>query len=114
MPKRNTLYLAPPFAIEQGLKKLGERLRTARLRRGMTLEDAAAKIGTGIRAVRDAENGRPSASIGTSWALLWAYDLLEQTEGLADPSKDVEGGALESRRLRGGGSRGRKALDNDF
>jgi transcriptional regulator with XRE-family HTH domain len=113
MTKRNTIHVAPPFAIEQSLKKLGERLRTARLRRSLTLGDAGAKIGTGIRAVRDAENGRPTASIGTYWALLWAYDLLGPTEDLADPAKDIEGSALETQRVRG--RRGaRKALDNDF
>jgi hypothetical protein len=115
MSKRNTLSNAPPFAIEQSLKKLGERLRTARLRRNLTLDAAATKIGTGIRAVRDAESGRASASIGTYWALLWAYDLLGPAENLARPSDDVEGSALETKRARaGGGGRSTKALDNDF
>ena len=115
MAKRNTLYTAPPFAVEHSLKKLGERLRIARLRRNLTLEAAAAKIGTGIRAVRDAENGRASASIGTYWALLWAYDLLGPAENLASPSNDVEGSALEVKRVRAsGGGRNTKALDNDF
>lgn len=113
MSKRNTLQAAPPFAIEQSLKKLGQRLRTARLRRSLRLDDAAAKIGTGIRAVRDAESGRATASIGTYWALLWAYDLLGPAEDLADPAKDAEGSALETRRVRAGG-RGKTALDNDF
>jgi len=115
MAKRNTISTAPPFAIEQSLKKLGDRLRFARLRRNLTLEAAAAKIGTGIRAVRDAESGRASASIGTYWALLWAYDLLGPAENLASPSNDVEGSALETKRARAGrGARSTKALDNDF
>jgi transcriptional regulator with XRE-family HTH domain len=113
MAKLNTIHTAPPFAVERSLKTLGKRIRTARLRRKLTLADAAAKIGTGIRAVRDAENGRASASIGTYWALLWAYDLLGPTEDLADPAKDVEGSALDTKRARGGG-RSTKALDNDF
>jgi transcriptional regulator with XRE-family HTH domain len=113
MAKRNIVHTAPPFAIEQSLKKLGERLRTARLRRRLTLADAGDKIGTGIRAVRDAENGRAGASIGTYWALLWAYDLLGPTADLADAAKDVEGSALETKRARGSG-RSTKALDNDF
>jgi transcriptional regulator with XRE-family HTH domain len=113
MTKRNTVHIAPPFALEQSLKKLGARLRTARLRRSLTLAEAGAKIGTGIRAVRDAENGRATASIGTYWALLWAYDLLGPAEDLADPVKDIEGSALETRRVRGGGG-ARKALDSDF
>src|SRR5271169_917555 len=111
MSKRNTIQAAPPFAIEQSLKKLGERLRMARLRRNLTLAAAAAKIGTGLRAVRDAEDGRASASIGTYWALLWAYDLLGPAENLASPSSDVEGCALETRRTRAGsGGRSTKAL----
>jgi transcriptional regulator with XRE-family HTH domain len=113
MTKRNTLHTAPPFAIEQSLKQLGERLRRARLRRSLTLVDAAVKIGAGVRAVRDAESGRAGASIGTYWALLWAYDLLGPSEDLADPATDVEGSALETKRVRGGGRR-TKALDNDF
>jgi transcriptional regulator with XRE-family HTH domain len=113
MSKRNTLQAAPPFAIEQSLKKLGERLRMARLRRNLTLAAAAAKIGTGLRAVRDAEDGRASASIGTYWALLWAYDLMRPADELADPAKDVEGRAFETKRERASG-RGKRALDNDF
>jgi transcriptional regulator with XRE-family HTH domain len=115
MSKHNTVHTAPPFAVEQGLKKLGERLRVARLRRNLTLEAAAEKIGTGIRAVRDAESGRASASIGTYWALLWTYDLLGPAEDLANPSNDVEGSALEAKRVRASGARrNTKALDNDF
>src|SRR5580658_4442246 len=115
MSKRNPLNSAPPFAIEQSLKKLGERISIARLRRNLTLDAAAAKIGTGIRAVRDAEGGRASASIGAYWALLWAYDLLGAAENLASPSSDIEGIALETKRARAGsGGRSAKALDNDF
>jgi transcriptional regulator with XRE-family HTH domain len=113
MTKRNAIHTAPPIAIEQSLKMFGKHLRTARLSRNLTLADAAAKIGTGVRAVRDAENGRPSASIGTYWALLWAYDLLGPANDLADPSQDVEGRALESKRQRASG-RATKSLDNDF
>jgi transcriptional regulator with XRE-family HTH domain len=112
MTRRNTVLTAPPFAVEQTLKQLGARLREARLRRNLTLTDAAAKIGTGIRAVREAENGRASASIGTYWALLWAYDLLGPAEELADPAQDSEGRALEKKRVRASGRR-TKGLDND-
>jgi transcriptional regulator with XRE-family HTH domain len=39
---------------------LGGNLRTARLRRDLTINEAAEKIGTGSRAVSDAERGKPS------------------------------------------------------
>ncbi|MCU7936191.1 MAG: helix-turn-helix domain-containing protein [Candidatus Thiodiazotropha sp. (ex Dulcina madagascariensis)] len=59
----------------QALKRLGANLRTARLRRNLTIKEIADKIGTGPRAVMDAEKGRPSTGIVVYTALLWAYDL---------------------------------------
>jgi len=113
MVARNNLLSGPPYPVEQALKKVGNNLRLARLRRKQTIEDVAEKIGTGIRAVRDAEGGKPSTTVAVYAALLWAYDLLPPFEGLADPLKDTEGLALasdkESQRARKSGG-----LDNDF
>ena len=73
--------------------------------------EVAEKIGTGPRAVADAEKGRPGTAIATHLALLWAYDLLQQADDLAAPSKDEVGLALSARRERG---RAKRRLDNDF
>jgi hypothetical protein len=48
---RNSL---PQAQVEQALKRLGRNLRTARIRRRLTIDEAAQKIGTGPRAVMDA------------------------------------------------------------
>lgn len=113
MARKNKLLEAPPYAVEQALKRLGANLRTARLRRNLTIQNMAAKIGTGVRAIADAEKGKPSAAIGTYAALLWVVDLLTQLEDVADPTKDKEGTALS---LINGRKRARLAgyLDNDF
>jgi len=113
MTARNKLLSAPPYPVEQGLKRLGENLRRARIRRSLTIESAAQKIGTGPRAVMDAEKGKPSTGIVVYAALLWMLDLLPQLEQLADPSTDKEGLALEAAkgRKRARTSRG---LDNEF
>jgi transcriptional regulator with XRE-family HTH domain len=95
MAKKNTLLEAPPYAVEQALTRLGTNLRTARLRRNLTVEAVALKIGTGPRAVMDAEKGRPGTGAATYAALLWAYDLLGPVSELADPARDTEGLALE-------------------
>ena len=58
MTARNKLLAAPPYPVEQMLKRLGADLRTARVRRNLTIEDMARKIGTGDRAVADAEKGK--------------------------------------------------------
>src|SRR5258708_33521902 len=94
MVARNNLLTAPPYAVEQALKRAGHNLRRARLRRNQYLEDVAERIGTGIRAVRDAETGKASTGVGVYAALLWTYDLLQPFEDLADPLKDKEGLAL--------------------
>jgi transcriptional regulator with XRE-family HTH domain len=113
MVARNGLLLAPPYPVEQTLKKFGRNLRTARLRRMQTIEEVAEKIGTGVRAVRDAENGKASTGIAVYTALLWLYDLLQPFEDLANPLKDQEGlaraAAKENVRARKSGG-----LDNDF
>lgn len=113
MTARNQLLASPPYAVEDTLARLGERLRTARLRRNLTIADVGKKIGAGSRAVGDAEKGKPSTSIAVYAALLWAFDLIGDLDAVADPSRDVEGIALGKRHTR---SRARQSggLDNDF
>ncbi len=113
MSARNQLLATPPYAVEQALKRVGSNLRLARVRRQLTMEEVAEKIGTGRRAVMDAEKGKASTGAGVYAALLWVYDLLQPFEELADPLKDEEGVALASRREN---RRARKSggLDNDF
>jgi transcriptional regulator with XRE-family HTH domain len=113
MPKINTLITAPPYPVEQALKRLGANLRTARLRRNLTIEEAAEKIGTGPRPVSDAEKGKASTSAAVYIALLWAYDLLSPMEAIADPASDKEGLALSAQRQRARTSTPQE-LDSDF
>lgn len=112
MARKNTpLATAPPYEVEQTLKRLGTNLRTARLRRNLTLQAVAEKVGAGVRAIRAAEAGRPGASVAVYVALLWAYDLLRPFAALADPTQDQEGLAQERLRKHAYPTRG---LDNDF
>ena len=113
MAARNPLLAAPPHAVEMVLKRLGANLRTARTRRNLTVAEVAEKIGTGRRAVMDAEKGQPSSSIAIYAALLWAYDLIGQLDEVADPLRDERGQALALAHER---KRARKpaGLSNDF
>lgn len=113
MTGTNKLLQAPPYPVERSLKRLGENLRTARIRRNMTIANVAERIGTGPRAVMDAERGKPSTGMVVYAALLWLYDLLSEFDEIADPSRDREGLILESSRQRTRASKG-KGLDNDF
>ena len=113
MTARNQLITTPPYSVEQALKRVGNNLRIARIRRKLTIGDVAEKIGAGRRAIMDAENGKASTGAAVYAALLWVYDLLAPFEELADPLKDEVGIALASRSEK---HRARKSgdLDNDF
>lgn len=113
MSATNTLIQSPPYPVEQALLRLGANLRTARLRRNLTIKVVAEKIGTGPRPVADAENGKPSTGVAVYIALLWAYDLLEPLADIAEPAFDKEGLALTLGRERAR-IKHTDDLDNDF
>jgi len=113
MTAKNTLVIAPPYPVEQTVKRLGANLRKARLRRNLTIDDVAQKIGTGPRAVADAEKGKLSSGVAIYAALLWTYDLLGPFSDLADPASDEEGLLLSETRERAR-ARETEELDRDF
>ncbi len=113
MTGTNRLAKAPPYAVEQAVRHLGGNLRTARLRRNLTVAQVAEKIGTGPRAVMDAEKGKASAGIAVYVALLWVYGMHQEIAEVGNPTRDAEGLALE---LSNGRKRARAKGDlaNDF
>jgi transcriptional regulator with XRE-family HTH domain len=113
MTARNALLSATPYQVEKALKKLGADLKTARLRRNITSEEVAQRIGTSRFVVADAEKGKPSTSVAVYAALLWAYGFIDRLADLADPSEDAEGTRLALRR-EPARARHRQKLSNDF
>ncbi len=113
MSARNPLLTAPPHPVEMTLKELGRNLRIARVRRRLTMVEAAEKLGIGRRVLADAERGKPSTAIAVYLGLLWTYGLLEQFAGVGDPALDEEGQALalSNEPIQ---ARRKRSLDNDF
>lgn len=111
--RRTLLLEAPPYEVESALKSLGANLRTARLRRNLSLVEVADKIGISRQVVSEAERGKASTSVAVYVALLWAYGMARQAAALADPAADDEGQRLASRRDRRH-ARAPQALDDDF
>lgn len=95
------------------MQRLGGNLRIARIRRGISIQEAAERIGTGRRAVMDAEKGKPSTGMVVYAALLWLYHQIDQFEDLADPAKDEEGLLLELARAPSRADK-KQGLDRDF
>ena len=111
MAAKNALLKAVPYQVERSLKKLGADLKTARLRRNLTIEEVAQKIGAGRFVVADAEKGKASTGIAIYVAMLWVYGFLDRFGDVADPSKDEEGTTFSLTRER---ARRSRKLDNDF
>jgi DNA-binding XRE family transcriptional regulator len=102
-----------PFEVRQVAEKLGQRVRTARIRRRMTQDDLAAAAQITRKTLYAIEKGAPGISMGTLLSVLWALGLLDSAASLADPDKDEHGRVLEAarqpRRVRSSTS-----VDNDF
>lgn len=113
MAARNLLLASPPYAVETALKKLGTNLRTARVRRNLSLEQVAEKVGVTRQVVADAERGKPSTGIAIYAALLWTMGLIDQLAAVADPGLDQEGLSLAMAREKTRAGT-KKALDNEF
>lgn len=113
MPARNPLLAAPPYPVEQALKTLGANLKTARLRRNLSLQEMAEKIGVERHVVSAAEKGKPSTGIAIYAGMLWALGLIDQLAEVAEPARDEEGSALALSRERSHARRS-KGLSDDF
>jgi len=113
MVARNALLNAPPFQVEQALKTLGANLRTARLRRNMSIQYVVDKIGVGRHVVSATEKGKPSTGVAVYAAILWALGLVEQLADVASPDKDEEGKTLALARDRRR-ARPSEGLDDEF
>lgn len=113
MVAKSPLLKAPPYQVEQALKTLGAHIRTARLRRNLSLQELAEKIGVERHVVSAAEKGKPSTGIAIYAAMLWAMGLIDQLAEVADSDRDDEGKTLARlrERAKAGGSKG---LNDDF
>ena len=113
MSRQSRLLEMPPYPVEQTLRALGANLRTARLRRNLSLDAVGLKIGTTRQRVAEAEQGKPSVSVVVYLAMMWVYGMIDQVAELAEPGRDREGIALASARERrhAGAPRG---LSDDF
>ncbi len=111
MAQKNLLLSTPPYEVEKALRVLGENLKTARLRRGFTIDEVAQKLGVGKRIISAAEKGKATTSAGIYTGLLWVYGLLDPFTELANPEKDITGIRLAPASKRPVST---KRLDNDF
>ncbi|OOG65292.1 transcriptional regulator [Sinorhizobium sp. A49] len=79
---------------KSALKRLGQDVRNARLRRGIAVADLAVRAGTSPSSIARLERGDPGVAIGTLADVLVVLGLLERLADLVDIRKDDLGLAL--------------------
>ena len=107
---QNSLFSAE---LVDRLRRLGARIRDARVHRRLRQIDLAAKAGLSRSTIESIERGEASTSLGAYAHVLWVLGLDRELDLLADPGLDREGMALSyssaDKRVRP-----RTRLDNDF
>jgi len=113
MTRVSKIAKSPPAAIEDMLNRLGRNIRTARLRRRLSMEKLAERIGISRYVMADVEKGKPTTAIAAYVGALWALGLHNDIRNLADPDRDEEGKILERARSPRTAPK-RKIIADDF
>lgn len=87
-----------PIEAADRIKVLGDRVRLARIRRGMSIADLAAKAGINRNTLGALELGRPGVALGVYVSVLWALGLDQTLDAVAHPDADLHGKTLEAAR----------------
>ena len=99
--------------LQERLRRLGKRLRDARVHRRLRQIDRAQKTGLSRSTIENIERGVATTSLGAYAHTLWVLGLDRELDLLADPGLDREGIALAyssvDKRVRS-----RTKIDNDF
>ncbi|MCD4805479.1 MAG: helix-turn-helix domain-containing protein [Desulfobacterales bacterium] len=92
---------------------MGRNIRTARLRRKLSMEELAERVGISRYVLADIEKGKPTTAIAAYLGTLWALGLLWKMQEVADPDRDQEGKILERARSPKTAPK-RKTINDDF
>jgi len=87
-----------PIEATERIRELGHRVRLARIRRGMSIAEVAAKAGINRNTLNALELGKHGVAMGAYIAVLWALGLDKTLDGVAHPDSDTHGKTLEASR----------------
>jgi transcriptional regulator with XRE-family HTH domain len=101
----------PSFSVRRALVKLGEDIKTARLKRRIPMSLLAERSLIGLSTLEKIQKGEPGVSIGSYAAVIFSLGMGTPFAELLRPGADETGLALEQERLpkRIHGPRRRKA-----
>jgi transcriptional regulator with XRE-family HTH domain len=114
MPSKMSKF-SVPLQITERVAQLGNRIRTARIRRGWSVADLADKAGINRNTLTALELGKLGTTVGVYFTILWALGLDKSLDNIADPDTDLHGKALEaSHRPKRAGKAVKAGDDYDF
>jgi transcriptional regulator with XRE-family HTH domain len=99
MSKNNQTQSSLPSDVTQIIARLGERIRIARKRRAVTMEDMAARMFVNRKTLSRLENGEAGISLAVFAAALWVLGLEKDLLEMASPEHDTVGIFRERQRL---------------
>ena len=88
-----------PIPVGRGIRKLGQDIRAARLRRRIKAAILAERAGISSPTLRKIEKGEPGVSMGMYARVLFSLGMIERLAALADVRSDDLGLMLEEENL---------------
>ena len=88
-----------PIPVNKALRKLGNSIRTARIRRRITMPLMASRASISRTTLTKVEKGDPSVSFGTYATVIFILGMVSNLESLLDMNEDVLGRDLEEENL---------------
>lgn len=96
---KTQLELMVPIPVKRALRKLGQDIRDARLRRRIPTAVMAERASISRTTLNKIEKGDPGVSLGNYANVLFVLGMAERLGDLADVKTDVVGLELEEERL---------------
>lgn len=87
------------LSVERAISDLGQDLRTARVRRRMTIDDMADRAGVNRKTIMKIEKGDASVSLSVLGSVLLVLGEEKRLAALLDPGKDDTAILMDQERL---------------
>ncbi len=114
MSQRNLPSKGLPYEITDSIKGIGERIRIARIRRNLTMEEMSSRMYITRKTLARLEKGEPGVSLAVLASALWVLGLDDNLKNIADPAQDTVGLFHERKKLPKRASPGKPDNELDF
>ncbi len=96
---KSTNNSSTPIPVRRAMRKLGQDIRDARLRRRIPTELMAERASISRMTLYKAENGAVNVSMETYATILFVLGMIDRVSNLADAGEDTIGRQLDEERL---------------